>query len=96
MGALPPSPLVSSFLPGGLGGKAPIQNHSEPYAPRRAPHAFGRGDGNAPPRQGRGSPQETPLRFHRRSTLFLPTGFGGLGVRRLENSWLLISNAMNF
>ena len=32
------------------------------------------------PRQGRGSSQKTPLRFHRRSTLFPPTGFGGLGA----------------
>ena len=47
---------------------------------RHAAHAFGRGDGNAPPRQGRGSPKETPLRFHRRSSLFPPSGFGGLGA----------------
>ena len=86
-GGLAPKPPGKKLLTKGLGGDAPIGNHSKPYAPRRAPHAFGRGDGNAPPRQGRGSPKETPLRFHRRSTLFPPTGFGGLGAPALKKSW---------
>ena len=45
MGASPPKPPGKKLLTRGFGGKAPIGNHSKPYAPRHAPHAFGRGDG---------------------------------------------------
>ena len=60
---------AGTHLTRGLGGKAPIGNHSEPYAPRRAPHAFGAAMGLAVAKPGPrralarwGSEQGWPLR----------------------------------
>ena len=82
---------TSTHLTRGLGGKAPIGNHSKPYAPRRAPHAFGAAMETPHPVRGVGLRRRPRCVSIGAAPCFRRRGLGASEHRRSENSALFIS-----